>query len=204
MSEHRVQAIRVACDEESQKHFKTIANQAYQLPTTHDIFTKGELSELSVLVGMPLLILKLRPSLLRQIRSDKFCWGYGVDGDFFPNTTAAQLMARCTGATATTPLLHPPPAWNQHVGSILIVRQDGKPLYAAHMHLMIAFLTAIVHQGGELNEQSLAVSLTPTCFGQYYDQLSQSLASSNTTSPLTEAPPLFGDLETVRADSRMA
>ena len=61
----RVQCVRVAClGESSLDWIHTTQYSTYNIQPDHEIFRTGELSLLSMLAGVPLLLLKLRPSLL--------------------------------------------------------------------------------------------------------------------------------------------
>lgn len=51
-----VTAVRVSCSGEASKRDKIKELCAYSIPATHDIFTDGELSQFSVLVGIPMYV----------------------------------------------------------------------------------------------------------------------------------------------------
>lgn len=64
-----IPSVKYACNGEAAREFEIPAYKTYNLKPTHDIFQHGEVSELSHLIGMPLVIQQLRPSLLQVFRT---------------------------------------------------------------------------------------------------------------------------------------
>lgn len=60
-----IAAVKYACDGEAVKE----PHKVYNLQPSHNIFQRGELSELSALIGMPLVLEQLRPSLVQTFHS---------------------------------------------------------------------------------------------------------------------------------------
>lgn len=171
----KVAAVKYACNGEIAGEFEIPAYKVYNLQPTHDIFEKGEVSELSRLIGMPLVLERLRPSLLKVYhavtygpggRRPQMPWkggrkvkasggnarktayasyDYKPEADYFPNDTAAKLMIACSEGKGAA-LLLPPSKWIDKVGSVLIARQDKVLLHPMHIEIFKAFITAIYQE----------------------------------------------------------
>lgn len=179
----RTTAVRVSCNGEVEKFVKKF--EAYNILPEHDIYTHGELSQVSVLLGVPLLLMKLRPSLLenrpraRQQTKSGVRYGYTQEGDFFPNTTAMYLM----GGNADTAHL-----WNDRTGSILIARQDGKPLPIAHISVLVDFLNFAFQYA---QKENTPAPFQEHVFKNYYNDVVQKTAQRDAQHELVTLPSPF-------------
>ncbi|EME82639.1 uncharacterized protein MYCFIDRAFT_80274 [Pseudocercospora fijiensis CIRAD86] len=165
MATERVSAVRIACQGEAPDAIKEY--QIYSILPTHDIFKQGEISPLSQLVGCPILVMKLRPSLLvpRPVKKDALIkpgrqYSNKAEDRFFENPVASMLMAEM-------PSLHTPTAWNARVGSVLMARVDKQPLHPLHLTILIAFNQAAKSQS-DLSQTPFEQLLIPEYFQQYY------------------------------------
>lgn len=167
-----IAAVKYACDGEVTEPFEIAPHTVYNLQPSAPIFQSGELSELSVLIGMPLVIDKLRPSLLEVYHNIELgpggrrpmyvpppehkpkkketttrqtayaSYDSKPNANYFPNSTAAMLMVVCSD-NKSTPLFCPPTEWILKVGSVLIARQDKVPLHPVHIEILQLFITAV-------------------------------------------------------------
>lgn len=119
------------------------------MPLDHDVFGCGELCPVSKLVNMPLLVSRVRPSL--QYAATRNTFSYELSGGHLWNVAVQKLMIRCDpilvlGKDSGAGLLKTPRRWTKTVGSVIIVRQDGVPLYAHHLKVLLGFMeTVMVH-----------------------------------------------------------
>lgn len=75
-----IAAVKFACNGEAKKGFQIAPYTVYNLQEEHDIFKTGEVSEVSRLIGMELVMTPLRPSLLAVFRPREAKHRY-VQGD---------------------------------------------------------------------------------------------------------------------------
>lgn len=74
----RVKAVRVSCSGEAHKRDKIKEFCQYNILDTHNIFTKGELSQLANLIGVQVLVIKMRPSMMCSRRNTTLSLGRGL------------------------------------------------------------------------------------------------------------------------------
>ncbi|EME46558.1 hypothetical protein DOTSEDRAFT_22608 [Dothistroma septosporum NZE10] len=170
----RVQAVRVAC----------IAD--------HEIFSTGEISLLTMLAGIPLVLLKLRPSLLTTsvMQNDRargvprnIRYGHSADGKYFENPVARTLMAGNEDGEAH---------WSGQVGSILIARADQQPLNAGHIPVILGFIDDATHTI-RADQDASGAALSPDAFKAYYIYAMQRLMTSEQAEEWAKVPSLFAD-----------
>lgn len=195
----KVPALRVACAGEEQAGLKHQPVTTYNLPLDHELFTQGQLSVPSQALGMPLLITKLRPSMVQPRPSKRQAahkypgpkFSSADDAAYFPNPAAEILMADSN--------------WYGNAGSVLIARADKLPLqlfdlqvslrqgYCADrpkIDLLLACINAyqsfaltpvqvIVRYLQEaLHGGSLTNALNPAAFTQYYNVRKEQLSAA--------------------------
>ncbi|KAF7197817.1 hypothetical protein HII31_00906 [Pseudocercospora fuligena] len=185
MPTERVSAVRVACTGEAKNAVKEY--EIYSILAIHGIFSNGAVSPLSAMVGCPLVLLKLRPSLLMP-KGDPIKVGrkYSskLEDDFHPNPVASTLMVEL-------PSLCPPEDWKDHVGSVLIARADRKPLHMLHLSVLLGFAKVAAdynRQNGTPFEELLA----PANFQAYYPSAIQHLQMDpKCPAPSADVPPLW-------------
>lgn len=140
----QIQAVKVAgggdhfCPE--QQH--TIIS----IPSDHAIFDAGESSAVSKLVGVPLLIMSFRPSLLKKRYALKHLpdqYSDALVGNYYENGTAAKLMMRCATDQPRVPQFTAPREWQGRVGAVLVARADKAPLYPHHIEVMLCFVARV-------------------------------------------------------------
>ena len=136
-----VQVLRIACNEETRNPQHKIQPYVYyNVKPDHAVFTDGEVSPVSELLGVPLNVLMLRPSLKRGDEPRPTSWNQKaiwknplVGPQYYGNDTAATLMMDIkTGAT--------PRQWSDDVGCVLIARKDGKDLDQAHVEKLLSII----------------------------------------------------------------
>lgn len=102
------------------------------IPADHPIFSAGTLSPLSVMMELPLLIYRedRRPSLSipRSAAMD--------------NQAATYLMFDTKTGFA-------PPEWQQGIGTVIVARQDGKPLDELHLEMIWSFASDLLDAFGD-------------------------------------------------------
>lgn len=207
-----VQAIRVACDGEAQsKQIQTKPLDLYQLQPSDDIFIVGQLSHISKLLGIPLRIRKLRPSLLvprgrrfrvgvdkenRDPRSMKMAnmFGSRADGQYHPNATASMLLVDCSSEK----FFETPIEWLNNVGCVIIAREDRQPLHPAHLTAIIGFINSYYHHGLLQNEAQLTQMITPNEFKGYYYYAMEEASKGNGDPDILNTPRPFADDEVNR------
>lgn len=200
MAAQRVSAIRVACAGEARDAIKEY--QIYSILDTHEIFEKGETSQLSALVGCPLVLLKLRPSLLenvvpRKVQKERIKPGkqysHQITDRFYPNIVASTLMVEL-------PALAPAAGWKERVGSVLIARKDKGPLHMLHLSVLVGFARAAAGHNRE-HGTPFEQMLTPAQFQMYYPVAVQHLQMDRSCpADVENVPPLFGELHDVSMD----
>lgn len=139
-----VKGVRVACIGEVKSGVASLGD--CDLPPDHDVFSMGELCPISELLNIPILVSRVRPSLRFAATRDSF--GYDLDSSYYPNATIEALMiccdARLTGdSNGASALLKTPKRWLQKVGSVVLARNDHKPLHAHHVQVLLKFIRTI-------------------------------------------------------------
>jgi (2Fe-2S) ferredoxin len=215
MDQH-IMAIRLACEEERRRKYSTKKLEIYKIPPTHRIFNEGELSPVSALLGFPVLVLKLRPSIRlprakrpELIAREKLAYGSAIDGDYFENPEVTKVMTSCdptNGQDPTAPLA----GWAERVGCVLMVRVDGKPLAEVDFEAMQSFVDAARERGLPTNEEELYTLLSSAYLSMYYEHAKQFFTEvvpsqeMTTASPLSEAEkPAFDEIKMVREDGSL-
>ena len=149
----------------------------------NEIFDTGELSQASRLVGMPLILCDLGrgPALATSEIPSHNKW----PEHYWRNSAAQKLMVRCHKLIAHVPeenigLLQTPLDWRGKVGSVVVVRQDRKPLCPQHVKILVDFLDKILQldrpdakaffaaMGESFTNQDAVDMLTPGNFKDYY------------------------------------
>lgn len=166
----RVKAVRVSCSGEAHKRDKIKELCAYDIPDTHAVFLDGELSQFSTLLGIPLLVIKLRPSMLQlperrrtdpdspEMTKPHHMYGYQEAGRYFPNHVAGAFMAGNVDGQH----------WNANVGSVLFARADMKPLETSHLHVMLGLLNEATYTASTTSLAQAMAMLTSASFKEYY------------------------------------
>lgn len=199
----RVQAVRVACSGESSVDWiHTKQYSTYNIQTDHEVFKTGELDLLSMLAGVPILLMKLRPSLLttsvmqadraRGLQRD-LKYGHAAEGRYFENPVARTLMAGNEDGEAR---------WAGAVGSVLIARADGKPLHAGQLPIMLGFIdnaTELIQS----DQDASGAALSRDAFRAYYDYTMQHLVATDQADWWAKVPPLFVDASQAEAGVKM-
>ncbi|CAK1357451.1 uncharacterized protein RHO25_008426 [Cercospora beticola] len=166
-----IRVVRVACSGEvSVRHVKEgfDSQNAHEL---HPVFTQGQLSPVSELMGVPLLLMKVRPSLLRPKDSGEAPLQYGTEmvGEYYSNSLATRLMMRCYESADGKKSIAPLPDWKDSIGMVLVARTDRKILHPTHVKLMAAFLDLIFHEEyGPRDEEDMKKRLKPVNFQNFY------------------------------------
>ena len=190
----RLQAVRVAClGESSLDCIHTKQFSLYNIPPEHEIFHgKGELSLLSMLAGAPVLLMKLRPSLLTTsvMHADRarglqrnIKYGHSAVGKYFENPVATTLMAGNEDGDVR---------WTDRVGACLIARADGQPLHAIQVSVMLSFIDNAMRSIRE-NQDSSGAALSADAFKTYYEYTMQHLMASQQAEEWAKVPSLFAD-----------
>jgi hypothetical protein len=125
-----VQGVRINCVAE-QKIYLKAQFEAVNVPVTHDIFTTiADCSEIAQHVKVTLYTSSSGIDLI-------YNGGTNIDGEApWSNATAANLFKSCHLDT----LGEIPAAYEQNdIGSVLVVRQDKKPLLPIHMEAFVKF-----------------------------------------------------------------
>ncbi|USW53651.1 hypothetical protein Slin15195_G069700 [Septoria linicola] len=215
MDEH-IAAIRLACEEERRRKYSTKKLEIYKIPLTHRIIDEGEISPVSAMLGVPIAVLKLRPSMRlprakrpELIAREKLAYGSAIDGDYFENPEVTKVMMSCdsrNGQDPTAPLA----GWAERVGCVLMVRTDGKPLAEADFEAMQEFVNAARERGMPTNEEELYTLLCVAHLTQYYDHARQFFPEVGTSHEMAAAPPLseaekpaFEEIKMVREDGSL-
>ena len=138
-----VQGVRIACAGEQAAHIPELTD--YDVPLDHEVFTVGETSQVSELIGITILFSKVRPCLNYAATRDSF--GYALSSSHYPNPAVEQLMMYCNTTEANVlggglALLETPKRWSKGVGSVIAVRKDLKPLHAHHVEVLLKFIQA--------------------------------------------------------------
>lgn len=160
----RIKAIRVACSGEVSKGVKELST--YNILDTNDVFTKGQLSDITNLVSIPLLVLKMRPSMLKHdplpsTGRARTMHGYSFRGkaEYYPNLIASTLMAGNANRDSQ---------WRDEIGSVLIARADKISLEKDHLQIILRLISdARTTAATESVEKGLRM-LTPEYFKAYY------------------------------------
>ncbi|KAK5125981.1 hypothetical protein LTR85_011336 [Meristemomyces frigidus] len=176
-----VRAVKLASSGEfvpSKDQYSTLT-----IPSDHEIFRTGELSAVSVLVGMPLLITMFRPLLLRKTYKLKHApnqYSAKTIDNFYENTTAGRLMMVCSAEDTRSLAFATPHGWQGRIGTMLVARADKAPLYPHHIKVMLDFIAsvdcnereqlkaAVEAQGGTMPDKDVLDMLTPAAFRRYY------------------------------------
>lgn len=178
----RVTAVRVSCSGEAHKRDKVKEFCAYSIPDTHEVFTHGELSQFSALMGIPLLVLVVRPSMLQAkrrrynerdspIRSQPaHMYGYKEADKYYPNHVAAAFMAGNADGQEY---------WSATVGAVLFARTDKQPLETSHLHVMLGLLNEVTLAASTRSIPAAMNMLTPESFKAYYAASVDSLKALN-------------------------
>lgn len=116
------------------------------IPVDHHVFDEGEIIPISKIIGIPMLLSKVRPSLAYAATRDTF--GYGLSSGHYPNRLAEKLMVCCDPRLAkedpqNAKLFETRARWLSNVGNIIVAREDRKPLYAHHLEILIEFLESV-------------------------------------------------------------
>ena len=137
-----VKGVSIACDGEVRAGVNEMAS--CDVPLNHDVFIIGEVSPVSKLIGIPLLVLRLRPA--PEYTEVKDCFGFKLkfSESYFPNKTAGTVMMCCGLKEADdplndTPLFDSPTRWSANVGSVIVVREDRKLLDSHHVQALLSF-----------------------------------------------------------------
>ncbi|CAK4033289.1 Hypothetical predicted protein [Lecanosticta acicola] len=179
----RIKVVRVACDGEG------LEPKAYDLPSTHEIFSKGAVSNLTTSIGITLLILNVYPSLkvpnntrtARQQRPPK-TYGYTPDGPYFPNSIASILLAA-----------------DDLRGSVMVARQDGRDLYVEHLDMIMQFFHSVVEAKKEYHgtDEEVAAMMSPLVFRRFYEQQVKAHQDNAVKChSLADVPSPFSDINT--------
>lgn len=147
----------------------------YDIPTNHEIYNIGGLCPVSQLVGMPLLVYKIRLTTPHDSRPDSI--HYQLSPPYYPNHTASKLMVDSDPDELE---LKPAEGWKDTAGNVIVVRKDRKPLYAVHVRVLLDFMDKVMYPGaavlpdGHRTRSSTAspldiiAHLTPGDFKDYY------------------------------------
>ena len=124
-----IQVLRIACNgETTNTDHKTKRYEHYNLKPDHPVFTDGDISQVSELLGQPLRVLMIRPSVKRgkppppDSWDQKQKWKNPLQGpEYYKNEISETLMMDLkTGGI--------PWKWSDNVGCVLIAREDRQPL----------------------------------------------------------------------------
>ncbi|KAK5693127.1 hypothetical protein LTR97_010603 [Elasticomyces elasticus] len=146
--EVKVQGVRIACSGELDIGVTRL--KAYDVSLDHDVFHEGELCPVSKLIGMPLLISKVRPSLDYAATQDTY--QYSLPETHHRNSLVAKLMICCDLGDGTiehdieiNALCQTFERW-KNAGSVIVVRQDRKELYPHHSKLLLKFIAFVTRE----------------------------------------------------------
>lgn len=154
----------------------------YAIPSDHEVFETGTLSPVSVLIGMPLVVTRFRPSILRKTYARTHLpvqYSRKTIDDFYDNTTAGKLMICAIEGARSLPFATPP-EWQAKVGTVLVARADKTPLYPHHIKVMLDFMakagcydqqhptTAMQTPDSAIAKKDIIEILTPAAFRAYY------------------------------------
>ncbi|KAA1471148.1 hypothetical protein DENSPDRAFT_837075 [Dentipellis sp. KUC8613] len=107
-SAQAVQGVVVACDGE-RGQFGVFS--PVELPPSHEIYQEGTISPVSALTGVPIAV-------WRHLQESPFAIRHSAALD---NQITTYLMIDPVTGFA-------PPSWQQNVGTVTVMREDGKPL----------------------------------------------------------------------------
>lgn len=199
----RVKCVRIACNGESNQHINYL--EEYDLLSDHDVFTLGEVSPMSQLVGIPLTLVRAMPSRIqepyrRRNPDDKPAaprYSHDQSARFYPNAMARELM-RCAEGAASE-LLSTPGQWTERVGSVLVARVDGKDLFAHHVSVLADYICRIVDPIPEEDLPVLGLQMiqliTPHGFIMHYNA-----AYEHSLHAAVQSPTDSGNLKTSLSD----
>ncbi|KAK4540478.1 hypothetical protein LTR36_009224 [Oleoguttula mirabilis] len=190
-----IQAVKLASGDDSWPPKDPYSTQP--IPADHAIFATGELSAVSALLGIPLKVTKLRPSLLRNRYKHKGGpprYSTKPVDEFFDNAMAGKLMVCCTIDDTRTLPFATLPEWQGRIGDVLVARADETPLYPHHVNTMLSFIAKVdcsdrhdlsiemKAKGREVTEQDMIDKLLPAAFHEYYMELRETWISEDTGS----------------------
>lgn len=127
----KVKGVKINC-EGDKRAFGLPEFETIDVPTTHPIFTDHGTSEIAERIKIPIFTRKYPPNS-----------GWKDDGRVGPflNQAATFLHLACTDNRQDGGLGWgwAPVQWQNRVGSVLVVRQDRKPLHPLHMEALARF-----------------------------------------------------------------
>lgn len=115
------------------------------VPLDHDVFDRGDTCPVSDMVGIPLLVSRVRPSM--QYAANKDTFGFDLGSNYFPNPIVQKFMICCDLKLAReedSKLFEAPKRWCKGVGSVVVVRADRKPLYVHHVRALLDFTRSVL------------------------------------------------------------
>jgi len=135
-----IKGVRINClgDELMLKrpHFEAI-----EVPATHEIFASHDTSDVVARIGLPILTKKCPPDPKWINSHDPVLNGR----DAFENQDATFLHQCCDPRAKFDPSIGSlgwgscSLPWQNEVGSVLVVREDGKPLLPLHMEALVGY-----------------------------------------------------------------
>ena len=163
--------VRVACDGEIRKGAERFTE--CDISEEDGVFTIGEECQISRLVGIPILALKIRPP--RHYGTVKDAFGHDLIQSYEPNETMMELMASShpkanKGPLSKKKLFQKAKAWSTSVGSTILVRADRTSLYKHHVKAILDFKSALLSD--EYHAVYLRHAVDPDCkpplyFGEF-------------------------------------
>ena len=139
-----IEGVRVACQGELATGTEEVA--PCKVPAHKCVVHEGMLSEVSDLIGMPLVVFRVCPELVNV--NECSYYQKTLPPQHFDNTIADRLISDCSLEAADDQdsfesLFANQSAGHLFLGSVIVVREDRQPLLPCHVRRLDAFLDAI-------------------------------------------------------------
>ena len=166
--EHYVEGVKISCVGDKVVYGDPRFS-ALRVPTDHPIFGNQTPIPISKLLDMPLLAHQLRPDPAWK-HNDHF-------GGSSPYENVAATFLHMESDPGRDSWGLAPMSWQDDVGSVLVVRQDQKPLVPAHMDALCDFcqftlqpLFEDTSEGGRSKEDVVMRFVTRAKFGEHFER----------------------------------
>ena len=136
----KVKGVKINCHGD-QKVFGAPPFEAVEVPHTHPIFTiyHRDKSEIAKRIGLPILARQYPPN---RAWAKEETWGIFGHESPFNNEPATYLHLSCDSAPSVPNSLGwgwAPQKWQSSVGSVIVAREDKKPLLPLHMEALCRY-----------------------------------------------------------------
>ena len=146
----KVKAVKINCVGD-QNVFKAPVFEAVEISVMHPIFSAHDRSAICDRIGVPVLVRRIPPHPLWKNESKEYRERYG-GGIPYNNTTLPPLLTGIDPSvtdgfkdTSIAPWGWAPIDWWNSVGSVLVVREDKKPLAPLHVEGLCRYCSQELH-----------------------------------------------------------